>query len=56
MKHEQLAAIADCIDELRDMVKQASVITTSGYCQQHVKMATLKRAREALANLDGVDQ
>lgn len=53
MTHEQLAAIADCIAEMRDMVEQASVMSKAGYCQQHVKMETLKRARAALAELDG---
>ena len=53
MTHEQLAAIPEAIDILRDMVAQATKLTSEGYMYQHVKVATVRKGIAVLAELDG---
>ena len=53
MTHDNIEAIADAIEALRDMVAQATKPTTKGYWQQHVKIGTLKEAIAALEAMDG---
>jgi len=53
MTHEQLAAIPEAIDILRDLLAQAGRKGENGYMYQHVKAATVRQGMAVLAELDG---